>query len=298
MKTYYEDVREALKHVYESDYNGSRGMKSKSADRVIVTLGYEGTGKSNFALIALDKWYKHINKPMTPQQLAKQISAKPQEFARAIKESQEYDHIVIDEGVLLSYGRNAMSDVSKHINTLLMVCRAKKFYINILIPNFLDLDTYIRKNRVTALWVMLSGYRVAYFSKRRVRKLLIKMAYTNRGGGHADPMKQGIYPNFVAKVPLCDNTELVEEYGKIKQANMSAVIESTAEAILGAKDQTNVKKNKPDMEKAYYDQVLKLRKEGMNKHQIRKELAISLETINQILVKDLAFKANKEKGTV
>lgn len=286
MKTYYNDLREALKDVYESDYNGTRGMKSRNADRVIVTLGYEGMGKSNFSLIAMDEWYKFIDKPMTAKQLAQQVCAKPQEFARAIKESQEYDHIIIDEGVLLSYGRNAMSDVSKHINTLLMVCRAKKFYINILIPNLLDLDTYIRKNRVTALWVMLPNYRVAYFSKRRVRKLLFKMAFTSRNGGHADPMTQGVYPNFTAKVYLCDNTELVKEYGLIKQANMSQVIDNTAEAILKANDRTNPKltKERPArVAEMYKNKVIELYKGGMTKRQIHFKLNLDYVHINKAL---------------
>ncbi|WP_368970988.1 hypothetical protein, partial [Bacillus cereus] len=80
-----------------------------------------------------DEWYNFTEKKMTAKELALQVSAKPSEFARIIKSSKPYDHIMVDEGVLLSYGCNAMSDTSKQINTLLMVCRAKHFYINILI---------------------------------------------------------------------------------------------------------------------------------------------------------------------
>lgn len=278
MKTYYSDVRDALKLVYESDLNGTRGIKSRSADRVVATIGYEGAGKSNFSLIAMEEWYKFTENNLKAEELAKQISAKPSEFARIIKTSKALDYIMVDEGVLLAYGRNAMSDVSKNINTLLMVCRAKHFYINILIPNLLDLDTYLRKNRITAIWVMLPNWRVAYFSKRRVRKLLGKMAFMNRSGEHADPMKQGILPNFVATVPMCDNEELVKLYTAIKESNMNQVIDTTVDSIM--KDKDNGTKPKKGVELTPIQaRIVKMRDEGLS----QKEIAIKLKIDNSAI---------------
>lgn len=276
MKTYYSDVRDALKLVYESDLNGTRGIKSRGADRVSALVGYEGAGKSNFGLVKLLAWYDFIGKKLTAKELSMQISAKPEEFARIITTSKAYDMIMVDEGVLITYGRNAMSDVSKNINTLLMVCRAKHFYIDILIPNFLDLDTYVRKNRVTSLWVMLPDYRVAYFSKKRVRKLLGKMAFDNRSGHHADPMKQGVLPNFIATVPLCDNVELVEAYNKIKSNNMEQVIANTVKSITKESDKAQVKEKKIDAR----DKTIM---EGLSQNKpvkdIARELGISYHTV-------------------
>ena len=241
VKRYYSDVRQLLKELYASDWEGSRGIKSRGADRVVATVGYEGSGKSNFALICLEEWYKFIGQG-DRKDLVNQITATPEEFAKCLTSSKEYDMLMVDEGVLMSYARKGMSEGNVHVNNMLMVCRGKHFYFNILIPNFLDLDSYIRKNRVSGLWVMLPNFHVAYFSRKRIHQLLAKMAFQSRNGHHADPMKLGVKPNCVAKVPRYDGA-LAAAYDKIKQNNMNQVIESLSNVLTKTKGK-NVEKPK------------------------------------------------------
>lgn len=244
MKRYYADVREALRQVYKNDWEGSRGIKSKGADRLTATVGYEGTGKSNFALICLEEWYSAMG--ISPSdKLVSQITATPEEFANCLIQSKPYDMLMVDEGVLMSYARKGMSESNVQVNKMLMVCRGKHFYFNILIPNFLDLDSYIRKNRVSSIWVMMPNYMVAYFSRKRVHKLIGRMAYTSRGGNHADPLKLGVRPNFIAKVPLYTGV-LAEPYAKIKENNMNAVIKDLSDELLKKQKAKTLKPKKID----------------------------------------------------
>jgi Trp operon repressor len=239
MKRYYSDVREALREVFQNDWDGSRGIKSRGADRLTATVGYEGTGKSNFALICMEEWYK-VRGIESSLELVKQITATPEEFAISLIQSQPYDMLMVDEGVLMSYARKGMSESNVQVNKMLMVCRGKHFYFNILIPNFLDLDSYIRKNRVSSIWVMMPNYMVAYFSRKRVHKLIGRMAYTSRGGNHADPLKLGIKPNFVARVPLYEGI-LAEPYAKIKANNMAQVIKGLSDELLKKQKEKSLK---------------------------------------------------------
>lgn len=267
MKRYYTDVREALKEVYANDWEGSRGIKSRGADRLTATIGYEGTGKSNFALICLEEWYKATGRQVTPE-LVKQITATPEEFAISLLQSKPYDMLMVDEGVLMSYARKGMSESNVQVNKMLMVCRGKHFYFNILIPNFLDLDSYIRKNRVSSIWVMMPNYMVAYFSRKRVHKLIGRMAYTSRGGNHADPLKLGIKPNFVAKVPLYEGI-LAEPYRQIKENNMQSVIQSLSDELLKKQKAKLLKPKKIDTRDK---QII----EGLNQNKSIKEIAKEL----------------------
>lgn len=269
MKRYYKDVREALREVYANDWEGTRGIKSRGADRLTATVGYEGTGKSNFALICLEEWYKATGRPVD-ESLVKQITATPEEFAVTLTQSRPYDMLMVDEGVLMSYARKGMSESNVQVNKMLMVCRGKHFYFNILIPNFLDLDSYIRKNRVSSIWVMMPNYMVAYFSRRRVHKLIGRMAYTSRGGNHADPLKLGIKPNFVARVPLYDGI-LLEAYKKIKENNMDSVIQALSDELLKTQKK---KAPKPKRIDSRDKRIIEMLSQGKEQREIALELKI------------------------
>ena len=270
MKRYYSDVRDALKELYQSDSNGLRGMRTASADRLVATVGYEGTGKSNFALIMFDEWAKFNGVELTEADI-KYFCAAPEEVGEAILQPKDYQMITLDEGVLLAYGRTGLSQTNILVNQALMVCRGLHLYINVLIPNILDLDGYLRKNRLSALWVMLPAYKVAYFSRKRFRQLIGKMAFQSRNGNFADPMKMGVKPNFIAKVPLYEGV-LAKPYAEMKRKNMHRTLEKLSVSLL--RDKKKVENLTPNRKK-----MKELLAEGKKVEDVAEMLKISQKTV-------------------
>lgn len=223
MKRYFNDFKRCFTPLLEKDLNGKRGILSHNADRVVCVVGYEGMGKSNCGLELYETWGEVNSRKVTEADI-KFIASDPQTLGAAVRDAKKTDMIVIDEGALMSYSRQGMTKSNTTVNQFLMTCRAEGFYIVIMIPNILDLDAYIRKTRISALIVMLPGYRCAYYSRKRCRQLIAKLSFMSKNNLFPDPSHTRIKPNFVCKVPYYDGV-LREPYDKRKSDSMKKVRE-------------------------------------------------------------------------
>lgn len=204
--------------VFLSDLNGKRGILNHNSDRVGAVVGSEGSGKSNWGLDAFELWYELTGRVVTKEDIAF-VPSNQQAFGEAVMKAKKTQMIMSDEGALMSYSRQGMSASNTTVNKFLMTCREEGFYILVMIPNILDLDSYIRKNRLTFLVCMLPGYRYAYFSRKRLRMLLPKIAMASKNNEHPNPMAMGVLPNFVGRFPEY-NGILKEQYNINKKAAM------------------------------------------------------------------------------
>jgi len=112
-------------------------------DHVTVIVGREGSGKSRLALN-----YAAVTSP-TFSML--HVCYKPDQLYKAIKASKKGDTILIDEGGLFLFSRDAMGSDTKSIVKLFTIVRQKNIHFIIAIPNFWILDSVIRDHRVKTL---------------------------------------------------------------------------------------------------------------------------------------------------
>lgn len=237
MMRYYKDITEILPLIFKSDLDGERGMRTHNADRIIGIVGSEGSGKSTLLLIYFEEWYKFLGKKVT-EEMIEQICSNEEDFANVLPKVEEYDLIGLDEAVLSSYSRTSVSQGNVITNKFLMTCRGLKLKIPLLIPNILDLDSYIRTKRLTACYFVLPGYKVAYFSRKKLRTVLPKLAEQAKQGKYPDPMKCGVFPNFIAKFGKYDGI-LAKAYEAKKKAGMEKVKQMLLESLENTTNQPN-----------------------------------------------------------
>lgn len=125
-------------------------------DHFAVITGIEGSGKSTMA-VQMCSW-------MDPNFNAERICFSPKQFIHALKTSEKREAILMDEGGVMLYSRESMSQLNKMFTKTFMVMRQKNLFVCVCIPNFFVLDTYVRDHRVTT-WFDISkrGLYTAYF---------------------------------------------------------------------------------------------------------------------------------------
>ena len=117
----------------------------KDLDTVCIVYGREGVGKSSLALVLAHYLTKKQGKKFNIQ---KNVHYTVDDFQRAVFTSSPGDVQVIDESILFSFSRDAMSKGNKRIVQILATCRSQNNIILFCIPNIYTLDKYIREHRV------------------------------------------------------------------------------------------------------------------------------------------------------
>lgn len=277
---YFSRVEDALPDVFKSDLDGIRGMRKANTDRICIITGNEGSGKSNFMLQYLEKWYKTLGVEVTDN-LIDRVSTDELQFAQSLKTSKKYDMVVVDEGVTTSYARNSMSKVNKHVNLFLQQCRGFNYHIVFLIPNLLDLDSYLRKTRISSLYVILPNYKVAYFTRKRIRLLLPRLQHMQKANRYPDVMATGISPIWVSNFSRYEGT-LLEKYDEKKQAGMHKAQKGLIEALEESANEDQPKHKKNVLTKTALLVAKKLQ-EGKNQNQIANEMGLSKQRISALI---------------
>lgn len=112
----------------------------KDYDIACVITGYEGSGKSTFAVLLAETCKKlygyHYSFPKNPF-----------EFLQALN-NESIRLIIVDEAVANLYARNAMSAENKQFVSMLTMCRSKNKIMLFLIPRIRNIDIYLRADRV------------------------------------------------------------------------------------------------------------------------------------------------------
>lgn len=304
MPKYYRNIKEILPQIFKSDLDGTRGIRTNNSDRIIGIVGGEGSGKSTLGLIYTEAWYKYLEQEVT-ETLINNICSNEEDFANILPKVKKYDLIALDEAVLSSYSRTSISQTNVVTNKFLMTCRGLNLKILLLIPNILDLDSYIRKTRLSACYFVLPNYKVAYFSRKRLRTLLPKMAEMSKQGKFPDPMKCGVFPNFVAKFEKYTGI-LEKPYNAKKEAGMEKVKQMLLDSIDAQQRQANgmgTSKGQDAMKHKNNKEVSPLRlkvkyalERGMPKADIVRTFECSVDTINntiKAMMKGFSYKKTR-----
>ena len=131
-ETYYFCYRVALK------------IQCHDNDHCTCVVGVEGSGKSTLAF--------QLAATISDTFCMDNILYEPSDFFNQIEQAAKGDSIIIDEGILFLFGREASTSVNKDIMKLFTLIRQKNLHIIICIPQFKSLDTQLRQDRVDNLF--------------------------------------------------------------------------------------------------------------------------------------------------
>lgn len=281
-----------IREVLNRDFMGKRGIKSRNKDRVIVIVGYEGTGKSNLALNLFEEWRKIIGKPVTEEDI-KYIASNKKEFVTGLKACEKYDMIIHDEAGKDLYARNSISSFNKDLNIAYQVIRGKNLFTVLVIPHVLDLDPFFRRRRVTAMLHVYKEGRFAYYSKERLRYLLPGLMKFALYSADPDPFRvrdsngEIIKPNFYDSFPLYKGV-LKEQYEARKTQNMQQVVDELLDKYGEESEESPKEKKKRELnflrqgQDSLYDLFKKKYQAGDTIKEIRKELLISPKMMTEL----------------
>ena len=138
-------------------------IKRKDLDWIHVNVGNEGVGKTTLSLDvceAIDPKFSINNVVFTIDELIEQI-----------KDSYPGKCIIIDEGALLFFTRDAMSNDTKRAVKLLTAMRTYNLFVWINVPNYWVLDKYIREHRVKSVTQVPIRGRYRYYCPSKVKDL-------------------------------------------------------------------------------------------------------------------------------
>lgn len=183
-------------------------------DHFIVFSGKEGTGKSTLA-IKVCSW-------IDPNFNNEKICFTYEEIIKAVKEGKMGSMILIDEGAISLYSREAMSKVNRVLTKLFMVIRAKCIGLGICIPNFHLLDSYVKDHRTdTLIQVTRRGLYTAYVQRaiKRVSRLGLKFKDISGVKCASGTFWKGSFNQaFPKTIPF-------EDYNKRKMEHMNKFVE-------------------------------------------------------------------------
>lgn len=227
---------EGCKKVLHLDLDGKKGIRSKNKDRVTLITGYEGSGKSTFALHLFEAWYNILDQKISID-LINLFSDNQKGFVTALNTAQKYQMVVHDEAGKDLYSRNAMSSFSKDLNVAYQVIRGSNLHTVLILPHILDLDSFFRKRRVTQLFHVYEEGKIAYFTKKRLRQMmpkLIKMAQKNE---EPDPLLAGnplFFDTFGQYFGIFE-----QKYLENKQKNIQEIKDYLCEKYVNDEHNTN-----------------------------------------------------------
>ena len=150
------------------------------------------------------------------------ITFTSKEYARRLKTAEPGSCILIDEGGVVMFSREAMTNKNIEMNQLFMLQRQSNISVLLCCPDFFSIDSYIRKNRINSLLrVTEQGHYVGYNVKaidiintlQSTKKKISQMKLPNGSFWHGC---------FRRKFPPCINQA---EYIRRKKENYHAFLD-------------------------------------------------------------------------
>ena len=186
----------------------------KDFDHFIIFSGKEGMGKSTMAI--------KIGPYIDPNFNVNNICFTFNEIKKAIKDAPKYSYILIDEGGLNLYSRDAMTAVNRELTKLFMIMRQRNIVLAFCIPNFHLLDTYIRDHRSDILFQITERGKYIAFIERGIRRVskdghrLKEIAGVKVGAGTfwRGNFNKDLPPNFDNKTYLARKQEQMNSFLK------------------------------------------------------------------------------------
>lgn len=256
--------------IVKSNLDVIKGMLKKDFDCTIVIDGPERAGKSTFG--------QTICAYLDPTFNLDRVVFTPEEWERLIVKLDEFQANMFDEGAEGFYVRNAMADVNKRLNQIMMMVGQKNLITVIILPSFFDLDKYIAIWRSTILFHVMIRFRPSrkwgvapvrgHFSYYNRKKKKVLYLYGKKGYNYniTPPTARGYFFHNI----ILDDIK----YRKKKWDSLKSVLSSIDETL---PDGSNITER---------DRLIEaLKKRGANKTEIVRETGIRKSVVDKALSK-------------
>jgi len=181
-------------------------------DHLSVVCGMEGSGKSTFS--------SQLLATISPGSGILHVCYEPQDFVKAFQISKPGDSIMLDEGALFLFSREANSRDNRRITKLLTICRQRNIHLIICIPNFFIIDSYVRDHRVGTLFQLTKRGHFVCFNKEALQ-LINKWGAPTKNVFFAKVPAKNLYRGYFNNVFGETETLSQEEYLKLKTEHMN-----------------------------------------------------------------------------
>jgi ribosomal protein S24E len=148
-------------------YNVWKPVKFENADRLMIFSGNEGMGKSTLAIkcaAALDPNFSSEEILYTPDNL-------PNLLRRIKKEKKPGRAILMDEGNLFLFSREAMSGGNKQMVKMFALMRQLNCFLLVCVPSFFTVDSYLREHRVNDFFFVFKRGQFHCYKKEAIQKI-------------------------------------------------------------------------------------------------------------------------------
>lgn len=259
-------------------------MKKESGDRVTVVSGYEGTGKSYFAMDIHDFWYTEVLEGKYDDVMQSNFCFTDLDWAKALVASKEKKLAMIthDEAINILYRKEGATKKNKSINKGFKKFRGKKWYHLALIPQIHRLDKEMVEDRVRSLFFITThkGVRyAAFYPKKKLDSLIAEISRMIDSTAKDVKSRPQVFncatdPAIICKIPMYEG-KLLEHYGGDKESNMDASVDDIEETVVG-KIQKQVRAVPKNFIK---DKAFKMIEKGRTQKDVAEALDIGLRTL-------------------
>lgn len=146
-----------------------KNIDKKDRDYVVLVDGYEGSGKSTFAI----QMGRYLDNTLN----LNKICMTADEFKQAIINAKKGDCIIYDEAVTGLSSGESITRIGRLLKSMMMQMRQKNLFVIIVIPSFFELNRYAVLGRAKGLFHIyerngLRGYFVGY-NKSDMKKVYL-----------------------------------------------------------------------------------------------------------------------------
>lgn len=217
-----------------------KDMVAVDKDHFLLIVGPEGSGKSTLA-IQIACW-------VDPSFKSSNVCFSLKEYVEALKTAKKGSCLIIDEGGIALYSRQAMNIDNINMTKLFMLQRQKNLSIIVCCPSFWDVDPYIRRHRInTMIRIIDHGHYMGYLPK--AIKIINEVGYRKKPLTTIKfPTGSFWYGTFNKKLPASlDRVAYLAKKAKhldnfLKELSKSGVIETNDQSPLSKPNENlNVK---------------------------------------------------------
>lgn len=217
-------------------------MQEEESDRVVVISGYEGSGKSYFAMDYHETWYSEILGIKDVDEMHKTFCFKDVDWGRALVHCKKkpYRMITHDEAVNILYRKEGATKRNKEINKAFKKFRGKSWYHLMLIPQLHRMDKEMVEDRVRMLYFvfMYNNERyVAVYTKTRLDSLIAEISRMIESTAKDVKSRPQVLncatnPAFICKIPKYSG-KMLKGYAPNKQTNMDDSVDDVVDVLEG-----------------------------------------------------------------
>jgi len=170
-------------------------LVDKNKDHFCLVTGQEGTGKSTLA-IQMGAW---VDSDFT----AKNVCFTANEYISRLKVAEPGSCLVIDEGGVLMFSREAMTTKSIELNKLFMLQRQKNVSVILCCPSYFNIDSYIRTHRINTLIRVIQQGDYAGYNPKAIEIINVLQHTKKKISQMKLPSGSFWHGSFRKKFPAC-----------------------------------------------------------------------------------------------